>query len=206
MFKKRAPKFHSKNFIGEEEVLGLKGLKGDARINKKTPEKELAFDKLQDLQDQKQFSNYQSLSTINNLPSNAKIQKLIPTITSTNNPLSVFGEFSNLNPRYSYDQLIEPDPQQQIPSHNPETTEIPQQKIKPERIVEDGSSHLSKGVFGGAETLHQTSIQKPVQLRQDNFQTQFESEIRPETFTKTNIQPFIYFPAKSQFRIDDNLG
>ena len=154
------------------------------------------------------YPHFESFNTIHKIPEETKVK--FPSFESfTADPISVLGEFPSLNPRQEHKK------DQRQTSKRPKTKKL--LKDSQRIFLETPATPL----IGPLPLDHEgvsLPLALPVPLLQKSYQTTFqykpligpENRQRPEEpYTKTNIQPFIYFQtpnAEDSVKTIDNVG
>ena len=175
------------------------------------PEKSLTFlpiklnddisnQKTKETSHDRKYPHFEEINTIHKIPQDTRVR--FPSFESfTADPVSVFGEFPNLNPRQEHDI-----------HHERQTQE-------PERIFLEPSPHPLIGPLPLDHEDVTLPLPLPVPIPQKSYQTTFHykqplslknHQARPEEpYIKTSIQPFIFFQSQDSeknVKTNDNVG
>ena len=178
-----------------------------------TPEKSLTFlpiklngdilnQKTEENNHDRKYPHFEEINTIHKIPQDTRVR--FPSFESfTADPVSVFGEFPNLNPRQEHTEDI---------NHERQTQE-------PERIFLEPSTHPLIGPLPLDHEDVTLPLALPVPIPQKSYQTTFHYEqplglethqARPEEpYIKTSIEPFIFFQSQDSeenVKTFDNVG
>ena len=154
-------------------------------------------------QPDRKYPHFEEINTIHKIPEDTRTR--FPSFESfTADPISVFGEFPNLNPRQEHTEDMKHDRQTQD---------------QPQRIFLEPTSQRLIGPLPLDHEDVTLPLRLPVPIPQKSYQTSFQYEqpigpenrqARPEEpYIKTNIQPFIFFQSQdseTNVKTLDNVG